>query len=128
MMISNEIGPGMALLAGIAIGAAGVQQLHAQARAPAYIITEFEVIDDDAVREFAPKAPELVKASGGRYLIRGGQIIAPDGDAPKRFTVQAFDSPDPAQAFRASAEWNALTPLRQKALRQRSFIAEGVAN
>lgn len=118
----------IALVAGAAIGGAAIQGLHAQAKPPAYIITEFEIIDQAAIKEFAPKVAELVKASGVKYLIRGGQIIPLEGDAPKRFTVQAFESMEKAQAFRASAGWKELTPLREKALKQRSFIAEGVAN
>jgi len=118
----------LSLVAGVAIGGAAIQGLHAQANPPAYIITEFEIIDQSAIKEFAPKVAELAKASGVKYLIRGGQIIPLEGEAPKRFTVQTFESVEKAQAFRTSAGWIELTPLREKALKQRSFIAEGVAN
>jgi uncharacterized protein (DUF1330 family) len=116
----------VALLAGVGIGAAVVQALHAQAKPPAYIITEFEIIDQVAIKEFSAKVAEVVKASGAKYLIHGGQIVPLEGDAPKRFTVQVFDNMERAQAFRSSAAWKELTPLREKALKQRSFIAEGV--
>jgi uncharacterized protein (DUF1330 family) len=51
-----------------------------------------------------------------------------EGQAPKLFTVQAFESMEKAQAFRNSKAWQDLTPLRERALKQRSFIAEGVAD
>ena len=118
----------LSLIAGAVLGAAAIQGLHAQAKPPAYIITEFEIVDQAAIKEFAPKVAELVKASGAKYLIRGGQIVSLEGEAPKRFTVQTFESMEKAQAFRASAGWKELTPLREKALKQRSFIAEGIVN
>jgi hypothetical protein len=33
-----------------------------------------------------------------------------------------------AQAWRNSAGWKELTPLREKAVKTRAFIAEGLAN
>jgi uncharacterized protein (DUF1330 family) len=40
--------------------------------------------------------------------------------------VQVFENLDQAQAFYSSTAWKELTPLREKALKQRSFIAEGI--
>jgi uncharacterized protein (DUF1330 family) len=111
-----------------ALGIATVYAVRAQPKAPAYIFTEFEVLDQAALKEFSSKAAEVVRNSGAKYLVRRGQIIALEGEAPKLFTVQVFDSLESARAFRSSRAWQELTPLREKALKQRSFIAEGVAN
>jgi len=117
----------IALLAGMGVGAATIQALHAQSKPPAYVITEFEVTDQEAAKEFGAKVAEAVKVSGGRYLVRGGgQVVALDGEAPKRVVVQVFDNADQARTFYSSAAWKQLTPLREKALKQRSYIAEGV--
>jgi uncharacterized protein (DUF1330 family) len=42
--------------------------------------------------------------------------------------VSVFDSIEKAQAWRDSAEWKALTPIRTKAAKTRAYIAEGVTN
>jgi uncharacterized protein (DUF1330 family) len=118
----------LAVLAGAALGAAAIQGLHAQAKPPACVITEVEVIDETAFKEFSPKVGKTVEASGGKYLTRGGQIIALEGQAPKRFVLSMFPSVESAQAWRNSAGWKVLTPLREKAVKTRAFIAEGTAN
>ncbi len=116
-----------ALLAGVALGALAVQGLHAQAKPLGYIITEVEIIDQAAFNEFAPKASAALQKGGGKYLIRGGKVVPLEGEAPKRVIVNVFDSVEKAQAYRVSAEWKALEPLRSKAAKGRAYIVEGVA-
>jgi uncharacterized protein (DUF1330 family) len=119
----------IALLAGAAIGGAVIQGLHAQAKPPVYVITEVEIIDDAAFKEFSPKVAKTVEASGGKYLARGGQVVALEGQtAPKRVVVSTFDSMDKVQAWRNSAGWKELTPLREKAVKTRAYAVEGLAN
>ena len=118
----------LAGLAGAAIGAAAISVLHAQAKPPAYVITEVEILNETAFKEFSPKVGQTVQAFGGKYLTRGGQIIALEGPAPKRVVVSIFESVDKAQAWRNSAAWKELTALREKAVKTRAYIAEGVAN
>lgn len=118
----------LAMLAGAALGAAAIQVLNAQAKPPAYVITEVEIVNEAAFKEFSPKVGQTVQASGGKYLTRGGQIIALEGQAPKRFVLSIFPSVDAAKAWRESAGWKDLTPLREKAVKTRAFIVEGIAN
>jgi uncharacterized protein (DUF1330 family) len=119
----------LALLAGVAIGALAMKGLNAQAKPPAYVINEVEIIDEAAFKEFTPKVVESVKAAGGKFLTRGsGQIIPLDGQAPKRVNMQVYESMEKAQAWRASAAWKDLTPLREKATKMRAYIVEGIAN
>jgi len=118
----------IAMLASGALGALAVQGLHAQAKPPAYLITETETIDEAAFKEFQSKVIPLVQAAGGKNLVRGGQIIALEGQAPKRVVVTVYDNVEKAQAFRTSAAWKEITPLREKAVKARAYIAEGVAN
>src|ERR1700680_4417837 len=65
--------PGLAMLAGVAIGAFAVQGLHAQAKPPVYYVAEIDVTNPDAyAKEYAPKAQAIIKAAGGRQLAIGG--------------------------------------------------------
>jgi uncharacterized protein (DUF1330 family) len=118
----------LALIAGTAFGAAVVQGLHAQAKPPAYVITEVEIIDQEAFNQFSPKVPATMQPFGGKYLVRGGQIVALEGTPPKRVIVSAFDSVEKAQGWRNSAAWKELAPLRTKATKTRAYIVEGLAN
>jgi uncharacterized protein (DUF1330 family) len=113
---------------GSIIGVSVNEMLHAQSKPPAYIVTEFDVIDDAAFKEFGEKVTEVNKASGVKYIIRRGNIIPIEGAAPQRLTVQAFANLQDAIDFQASKPWVELLPLRAKALKARSFIAEGVSN
>jgi len=121
-----------AMLAGAAIGAAAVNGLHAQAKAPLYVVSELDVTNPEAYgKEYAPKAQALIKAAGGRLVAIGGaasgaKVIAFDGDAPKRAVVQVWDSMEKIQAWRANPEYIELRKIGDKYAKFRSFAVEGV--
>ena len=55
---------GLAMLAGIAIGATAVQGLHAQAKPPVYVVSEIDVTNVDAyTKEYVPLARAAIRAS-----------------------------------------------------------------
>jgi uncharacterized protein (DUF1330 family) len=116
------------LVAGAAIGAAAVQGLHAQATPKAYVVTEIEVINQEAQNAYLPKVGEVIKSTGGTYLARGGKIVALEGEAPKRMTIVVYDSLEKAQASRNSPAWAALSAERSKAIRTKSYVTEGLSN
>jgi uncharacterized protein (DUF1330 family) len=118
----------LALVAGAAIGGAAIQGLHAQAKPKAYVITEVEIINQEAFKEFAPKVAEANKMAGGAYLARGETIAALDGQPPKRVTLQVFDSFEKAKNSRNTDGWKAISDLQKKATKTRSYAVEGLAN
>jgi uncharacterized protein (DUF1330 family) len=118
----------IALFAGTAIGGAAIQGLHAQAPPKAYVVTEIEVINQEAQEAYLPKVAEVNKSTGGTYLARGGKIVALEGEAPKRVTIVAFDSLEKAQASRNSPAWTALSAERNKAIKTKSYVTEGLPN
>jgi uncharacterized protein (DUF1330 family) len=119
----------IALVAGAAIGGAAIQGLHAQSTPKAYVVTEIEVINQEAQKAYLPKVGEVIKSSGGTYLARGGKIVSLEGgEAPKRATIVVYDSLEKAQASRNSPAWTALSAERNKALKAKSYIIEGLPN
>ena len=58
----------LSVLAGIAVGAAAVQGLHAQAKPKAYLISETEALDAAAVAAYGPLMRPVIDAAGGRRL------------------------------------------------------------
>jgi hypothetical protein len=71
----------LALLAGFGHGAIAVQGLRAEAKPPAYYISEIVVRDiDPYLKEYLPKVRASVKAFGGKSLAGGDKIIPIEGD------------------------------------------------
>jgi uncharacterized protein (DUF1330 family) len=116
----------LSMIAGAALGGAAIPGLHAQAKPLAYVITEVEILDQAAFNEFSPKVPATMQPFGGKYLVRGGKVISLEGDAPKRVVVSVYDNVEKAQAWRDSAAWKELMPVRSKAVKTRAYIVEGV--
>jgi uncharacterized protein (DUF1330 family) len=125
----------IAMLAGAAIGATAVNGLRAQAKAPLYVVAEIDVSNPDAYgKEYAPKSQALIKAAGGRFVAIGGiagagagKLTAFDGEAPKRFTVQSWDSMEQYQAYRNSAGFKEIRQVGEKYAKFRTFAVEGIA-
>ncbi len=125
----------LAMLAGAAIGAAAVNGLHAQAKLPLYVVSEIDVTNPEAYgKEYAPKAQALIKASGGRFLAIGGlagagagKVTAFDGEAPKRTTVQVWDSMEQYQAYRSLAAFKEARQIGEKYAKFHTFAVEGVS-
>jgi uncharacterized protein (DUF1330 family) len=119
----------LTLLAGIAIGAAAIQGLHAQAKPPAYVVVEIDVTNQDAfIKEYAPIAGKAITAGGGKYLARGGKNVAIDGEPPKtRTVVIAFDNMEQAQATFASADYREGRKIGDKFAKFRIWAMEGLA-
>jgi uncharacterized protein (DUF1330 family) len=116
----------MTLIAGIGIGAAAVQGLHAQAKPKAYVVAEYEVVDNAALAAYIPVARPLGRAAGERTLYTtGGRIVAGVGEPPKRVTIIEWDSIEQAQAYYNSPEYTNRVPQQQKALRYtRAYFVE----
>ncbi|WP_419863341.1 DUF1330 domain-containing protein [Candidatus Poriferisodalis sp.] len=91
-----------------------------------YVVIDNEILDREAFAEFAAKVPDAMAAYGGRFVVRGGNPEAVEGDwAPDRLVIMEFDSRSAANAFAASAEFAALAELRGRALKSRLLVAEG---
>ena len=124
----------LAMLAGVAIGAAAVTGLHAQAKPPLYLVSEIDVTNPEAYgKEYAPKAQAVIKASGGRFLAIGGvagagagKVTAFDGEAPKRTTVQVWESMEKYQAYRNLPAFKEARQIGEKYAKFRTFAVEGV--
>jgi uncharacterized protein (DUF1330 family) len=119
---------GLSMLAGAALGAAAIQGLHAQAKPPVYYIAEIDVQNIDAwQKDYAPRAQAVIKAAGGRVLAAGQKVTSLEGAAPKpRVAVIQWESAEQVQAWRNSAAFKELIPIREKLGTVRSFTIEGL--
>ena len=116
-----------AALAGIAIGAVGIEGIHAQTKPPGYVVVEFEVTDPVGWKSYGDAARALPN-TGGAFIVRGTKGIALAGERPKSITIVKFPSIDEAIAFDASPAYTALKANRDKSSNWRSYAVEGLQN
>lgn len=118
----------LALLAGAAIGAIAVQGLHAQSKAPVYVVTETDISDLDAYqKEYVPVVQANIKASGGRLIAAGQNFVALEGPSPgTRVAINEFDSLDAVRAWRSSVDYKAARKIGDKYAKFCSFAIEGI--
>jgi uncharacterized protein (DUF1330 family) len=117
------------MFAGFGLGAVAVQGLHAQAKPPVYQVVEINASDlDTYVKDYAPKARAAITAAGGKFLAAGGKTTTIEGAPPtNRVVIQQWDSVEKIKAYRDSAAFKDLLPLRNKLATFRSYAVEGVA-
>ena len=71
-------------------------------------------------------APNLV-AAGGRYLVRGGQAEALEGELPGgRTVVVEFPTMQAAEDWYRSEEYSAIRKVREGAARANIYVVEGI--
>lgn len=90
-----------------------------------YILAMVRVNDAEAYRTsgYAAMAEDSVTAFGGRFLVRGGDPLALEGDAPgERIVILEFPSRDQAAAFHASAKYAPAITLRQSLAQSRLIL------
>ena len=118
----------LSILAGVAVGAAAVQALHAQAKPPAYVIAEIDVTNVEPYdKEYVPPAAKAIADGGGKYVVRGGDTAAFFGEPPKpRIAVMVFESMDKAQAAFDSPAYKAAKTLGDKYATFRVYAVEAL--
>jgi uncharacterized protein (DUF1330 family) len=117
----------LAMLAGVGLGAAAVQGLHAQGKAPLYLVTEIDVTNVDAyVKEYAPLAQASIKKAGGKLLAASLKVTPIEGTPPKRVAIQVWDSIDQMQAWRDGADYKDARKIGEKYATFRAFAVEGM--
>jgi len=118
----------LAALAGFGIGAATIDQLHAQAKPPVFYVSEIDMKNADAYqKEYAPKAQATIKKHGGKILAAGQNITAIEGAPPKsRIAIQQWESVEKIKAWRNSPEYKEARKIGDKYATFRSYAVVGV--
>jgi uncharacterized protein (DUF1330 family) len=116
----------IAMFGGIGIGTA-IYGVQAQPNAPVYYVFEADVTDPEPyAKEYVPRAIEIMKAHGGRYLAVGRPVPI-EGEPPKpRGAILVFDSMARLEAWRSSPEFKANRETGVKYAKFRSYVLEGV--
>jgi uncharacterized protein (DUF1330 family) len=127
--MNAQIKIGLAMLVGFGLGAGAVEGLRAQARPPAYVISEIDVTNADAyAKEYVPLANKALADSGQKRLVSGGRTISVSGAPPaSRIVVSVFDNLEKAQAAYTSPAYLEARKIGDKYGKLRIFAVEGIA-
>ena len=94
----------------------------------AYVIYQGEVLDQERYDEYKAKAGPNILASGGSFVVRGGDFEFLEGDAPPgRTVVIAFPTRQAAVDWYRSDEYTEIRKIRDGAARARVYVVDGVA-
>jgi len=116
----------LAVIVGVALGAAAVQGLHAQAKLKAYSVGELEDIGT-LPPDYLPTVRKAIEAAHGHTLrTTGGRVVSLEGSPPPQHAALIeWDSVDDAVAFYKSKAWTDLAPAREKAQKTiRRYVVE----
>lgn len=114
----------LTLLAGVALGAAAIQGLHAQAKPKVYLVTESEVLDAANIASYTADLAAGQKAAGGRALGTRGKIVAVVGEPPKRVGISEWVGLEQVQAWHRSAVYKNLVEGKKAVKIHRQYIVE----
>jgi uncharacterized protein (DUF1330 family) len=93
----------------------------------AYVISEVEILDREAVDTYRRLAADSIAKHGGRYLVRGGPSELIEGQpSPKNLIIVEFPTMEIAKKWYGSPEYAEALDVRQKALDRRLIFVQGV--
>lgn len=91
-----------------------------------YSISNIEVKDWAMYEEYMKKVPKIIEKYGGKYLVRGGQILSDDTKwQPKRIVILEFPTKEDMDNFRNSEDYKPVAALRHKAANTEGFVVLG---
>lgn len=93
----------------------------------AYVVIDSRVKDAEAFASFLEQVPAIVKAHGGRYLVRGGATeVIRGGWAPHRLAVIEFDSVQQAKGWQDGPDYADLREMLNRCSDTDVVIVDGV--
>jgi uncharacterized protein (DUF1330 family) len=94
--------------------------------AKGYWVVRLDVSDPEQFKAYQDRIGPFHDASGGHYIVRGGEQVLTEGSARQRTAVVEYPSYAAALAAYHSAEYQALVALRGPASEADFVIVEGV--
>jgi uncharacterized protein (DUF1330 family) len=94
---------------------------------PAYVIAETDVTDTEQFEQYKAASPTAIAAGGGRFLVRGGELVVLEGDwRPSRLVMLEFEDLEAAKRWYESEVYQETKTLREGAARLRVVAVQGV--
>jgi uncharacterized protein (DUF1330 family) len=94
---------------------------------PAYVIYQSDVADEARYEDYKALAAPSVVAAGGKYLVRGGDGEAMEGELPaSRTVILEFPSRTAALEWYQSPEYTEIRKLRAGIAKATLYVVDGV--
>jgi uncharacterized protein (DUF1330 family) len=90
-----------------------------------YVILDIDVHDKEKYLEYQKQVPAIIKKYGGRYLVRGGNVISLGEWRPERIVILEFPSSEKLQAFISCPEYQPVKSIRDESATSRIIAVEG---
>jgi uncharacterized protein (DUF1330 family) len=119
----------LALLAGIALGAAVTSTLHAQVKPAVYSVDQaFGDVDltgiSEYMHDYVPIAQASIKAYGGKVLAESSTVTTFSGSSPKRAAIVLWPNIDQFDAWYNSPEYAQAREIGGKYTKFHIFVVE----
>ena len=91
----------------------------------AYVVNEIWVSDGERFATYSSQVPPTLASFGGRYVVRSGATETIEGEPPGRIVIVEFPDRAAAVAWRASAAYQAILPIRDATSTSRVYVVDG---
>jgi uncharacterized protein (DUF1330 family) len=91
----------------------------------AYVVNEIWVSEAERFQTYAVQVPPTLAPFGGRYVARSGATHAIEGEPPGRIVILEFPDRAAVIAWRASAAYQAILPIRDASSTSRVYVVDG---
>ena len=93
----------------------------------AFIIGSIRMTDPDGYKPYADRVPDILAATGGTYLARGGATRSVEGGMElDRMVIVAFEDMAACRAFYDGTDYSDIKPIRIAASDSNIVITEGL--
>ena len=93
----------------------------------AYLLGRVEITDQDRYKEYMKKTPGVIEKYGGKFIVRGGEVVTLEGAAEtRRLVLIEFPSSEKAKEFYYSEEYQDAKKLRAGAAVGQFLAIDGV--
>lgn len=92
----------------------------------AYLIANVEVSNPEQYKQYQEFSSIAMKTHNVKVLVRGGETIALEGNAPVRTVVMEFDTLEQARAFHDSEEYRRARKAREGAAKMTMYVVQGL--
>lgn len=93
---------------------------------PVYMIIEIKVLDYELYARYVERVPEIIENHGGKYLVRGGEVIPMFGKwDPERIILIEFETLEKLRNCFDSEEYLEIAPFRENSAITKSIVVNG---
>lgn len=92
----------------------------------AYIIAQITVTEPEDYASYASQTVALAERFGGRFLVKGGEQTALEGNSPDRHVIIEFPDRETALAWYNSPEYRRILPIALSSSQRDIVVVDGI--